>query len=465
MSDELEPPSEDFATLFAGQETGPVLEVGEVVKGRVMQIAAESVFVDVGGKGEAWIDRAELTDEDGRLRVAVGDEVEATVVSTRDEVRLSYKLQRGAHARQALAVAATSGMPVEGKVAAVIKGGYEVTMGGLRAFCPFSQMDLRRVESAEEYVGRVLEFRVTKYGENGRNIVLSRRQLLEEQGAKAAEETRKKIAPGAVLPGTVAGLAEFGAFVDLGGVQGLVPVSEISHSRVGRPADRLHVGEPVTVKVLRVEGEKGRITLSLKALEGDPWVAVPGRLRERQVVRGRAVRATDFGVFVELLPGVDGLLHMSEIPRNRQGGLREAAGAGAEITVMVVSIDGEKHRIGLALAPDDAEPGARIESTVEVGAVLTGSVERVEPFGVFVRLGPGQTGLVPNVELGTARGADYRKAFPAGMDVKVLVLAIEEGGRRIRLSHVKALARLYHPCEAKKPLGRSWRGRAGVRSV
>lgn len=441
MTEESETPaSEDFATLFAGQETGPPLEVGEVVKGRVVQIAAESVFVDVGGKGEAWIDRAELTDEDGRLRVAVGDEVEATVVSTRDEVRLSYRLQRGAHAREALAMAASTGMPVEGRVATVIKGGYEVTVGGLRAFCPFSQMDLRRVETAEDYVGRVLEFRVTQYGDNGRNIVLSRRQLLEAHAAQAAEETRKKIAPGAVLPGTVAALADFGAFVDLGGVQGLVPVSEISHSRVGRPADRLRVGESVTVKVLRVDDEKGKITLSLKALEGDPWVAVPGGLRERQVVRGRMLRFTEFGVFIELLPGVDGLLHMSEIPRSRQGAMREAAAGGAEITVMIVSIDGEKHRIGLALAPEDAAAGDRVESRVAIGAVLTGSVERVEAFGVFVRLGPGQMGLVPNAELGTARGADHRKVFPVGTELKVLVLAIEEGGRRIRLSHAQALA-------------------------
>jgi small subunit ribosomal protein S1 len=441
MTEESETPaSEDFATLFAGQETGPALEVGEVVKGRVVQIAAESVFVDVGGKGEAWIDRAELTDEDGRLRVAIGDEVEATVVSTRDEVRLSYRLQRGAHAREALAMAASTGMPVEGRVAAVIKGGYEVTVGGLRAFCPFSQMDLRRVETAEDYVGRVLEFRVTQFGDNGRNIVLSRRQLLEAHAAQAAVETRKKITPGAVLPGTVAALADFGAFVDLGGVQGLVPVSEISHSRVGRPADRLRVGEAVTVKVLRVDDGKGKITLSLKALEGDPWIAVPGQLRERQVVRGRMLRFTEFGVFIELLPGVDGLLHTSEIPRSRQGAMREAAAGGAEITVMIVSIDGEKHRIGLALAPQDAAAGDRVESSVAVGAVLTGAIERVESYGVFVRLGPGQTGLVPTAELGTARGADHRKAFPVGTDLKVLVLAIEEGGRRIRLSHAQALA-------------------------
>src|SRR6266571_4167045 len=318
--------AEDFSTLFAREPVRPVLEVGQIVKGRVIQIAAESVFVDVGGKGEAWIERAELTDEEGRLRVAVGDEVEATVVSTGDEVRLSHKLRQGAQARQALAVAAQTGIPVEGKVAAVIKGGYEVTVAGLRAFCPLSQMDIRRVDAAaaEEYVGRVLEFRITTFSDNGRNLVLSRRRLLEERAAEAAEETRKKIIPGAVLSGTVASLADFGAFVDLGGIQGLVPVSEISHSRVSRPADRLSVGEAVTVKVLRIDTEKGRISLSLKALEGDPWAAVPGRLRERQVVRGRAVRATEFGVFVELLPGVDGLLHASEIPRSRGGALREA---------------------------------------------------------------------------------------------------------------------------------------------
>jgi small subunit ribosomal protein S1 len=431
--------AEDFATLFARHEAGPGLERGQVVKGRIIQITGEHVFVDVGGKGEAWIDRAELTDDEGRLRVAVGDQVEATVVSTGDEVRLSHKLRQGAQAREALAVAAQSGLPVEGKVAAVIKGGYEVTVAGLRAFCPMSQMDLRRVESPEEYVGRVLEFRITRYSENGRNVVLSRRVLLEEQAAVAAEETRKKLVPDAVLPGVVAALADFGAFVDLGGVQGLVPMSELSHARVARAGDRLRVGEPVTVKVLRIDAEKGKVTLSLKALEGDPWTGVAGRLRERQVVRGRALRATDFGVFVELLPGVDGLLHVSEIPRHRQGAMREAVAAGAEVAVMVIAIDSGKRRIALALAPEDAAVGEQMESSVVVGAVLTGTVERLEPFGVFVRLGPGQTGLVPSAELALERGADPRKAFPLGSEMKVSVLAIEDGGRRIRLSREKAL--------------------------
>src|SRR5262249_9786052 len=203
---------------------------------------------------------------------------------------------------------------------------------------------------------RVLEFRISRYGEQGRNIVVSRRALLEEQAARAAEETRKKIIPGAVLPGTVASLTDFGAFVDLGGVQGLVPVSELSHSRVGRPADRLHVNEAVTVKVLKVDDASGKVSLSLKALEGDPWAAVPGRLRERQIVRGRVARVTDFGVFVELLPGVDGLLHLTEIPRSRHGEMKRAADAGSDMIVLVTGIDADKRRIGLALAPEGAAP-------------------------------------------------------------------------------------------------------------
>jgi len=439
---------EDFATLFARAGAQPALEVGQVVKGRILQIGDETVFVDVGGKGEALIDRAELTDEQGKVTVAVGDDIEATVVRTGDEVRLSHRLLQGVQAREGLAVAAETGLPVEGKVAAVIKGGYEVTVAGLRAFCPFSQIDLRRVDAPETLVGRVLEFRISRFEGQGRNIVLTRRALLEEQAARAAEETRKSIIAGAVLPGTVASLTDFGAFVDLGGVQGLVPASEIGHSRVGRPADRLHVGQAVTVKVLKVDDAKGKISLSLKALEGDPWAAVAGRLRERQIVRGRVARMTDFGLFVELLPGVDGLLHLTEIPRSRHGEMKQAAETGAELTVLVTSIDPDRRRIGLALAPEGTTPGERVESTIAASAVVTGTVERIEPFGVFLRLGPGQVGLIPNAEMGTPLHADHRKDFPPGTEVKVAVLSIEDGGKRIRLSRAQAL-RMEEDAETK----------------
>lgn len=430
---------EDFATLFAREQTGPALQTGQIVKGRVIQIGADSVFVDVHGKGEALIARAELEDENSSLQVALGDEIEATVVSTDGEVRLSRKLLKGAQARGMLEVAAENRLPVEGKVTAVIKGGYEVMVAGLRAFCPFSQIDVRRVESSDAFLGQVVEFRVTRYENNGRNIVLSRRQLLEEQAARAAEETRKKIVPGTILQGTVASLTDFGAFIDLGGIQGLVPLSEISHARISNLADRLHVGEVVTTKVLRVDEQKGKVTLSLKALEGDPWVGVPEQLHERQIVKGRFVRIMDFGVFIELLPGVDGLLHLSEIPRSQQGQIKEAAAAGAEVTVIILGIDLDKRRISLALAAEGMNPGEEVKQ-IEVGTVKTGTVERVEQFGVFVRLGPGQIGLIPNAEMGTQRGTDHRKEFGPGTEVKVVVLAIEEGGKRLRLSRAKALA-------------------------
>ncbi|HXJ77921.1 MAG TPA: S1 RNA-binding domain-containing protein [Candidatus Methylomirabilis sp.] len=442
MSDAAEErDTEDFATLFAREGARHSVEVGEVVKGRILQIGEETVFVDIGGKGEALIDRAELSDEQGQMKLAVGDEIQATVVRTGDEVRLSYRLLQGVQARERLAVAAETGLPVEAKVAAVIKGGYEVTVAGLRAFCPFSQMELRRVDAPESYVGRVLEFRISRFGEQGRNIVLSRRVLLEQQAAKAAEETRKKIVAGAVLPGTVASLAAFGAFVDLGGVQGLVPQSEISHSRLGRPADRLHVGQAVSVKVLQVDEAKGKISLSLKALEGDPWAEVVGQLRERQVVTGRVARVTDFGVFVELIPGVDGLLHLTEIPRSRHAEMKQAAETAAPLPVLVTSIDLDRRRVGLALAPEGSAPGEQVESRIAVGSVVTGTVERVEPFGIFLRIGPGQVGLAPNAEMGTPKNTDHRKDFPPGTEVKVAVLSIEDGGKRIRLSRAAALRR------------------------
>jgi small subunit ribosomal protein S1 len=430
---------EDFATLFAREGARRSLEVGQVVTGRILQIDEETVFVDVGGKGEALIDRAELQDAHGNVTVVVGDSIEATVIRTGDTIRLSYRLLQGAQAREGLAVAAETGLPVEGRVAAIVKGGYEVRVAGLRAFCPFSQMDLRRVDDAEALVGRVLEFRIARYDERGRNIVLSRRALLEERAARAAEETRKTLVAGAVLQGTVTSLADFGAFVDLGGVQGLVPVSEISHSRVARPADRLRVGDAVTVKVLAVDQARGRVSLSLKALDADPWAAVSEQLRERQVVRGRVARMTDFGVFVELRAGVDGLLHLSEIPRSRHGEMKRAAETGAELVVLVTSIDLDRRRVSLALAPEGAIAGAHVESTIAVGGVVTGTVERIESFGVFVRLGPGQVGLVPNAEMATSSGTDHRKEFPPGTDVKVVVLSIEDGGKRIRLSRAQAL--------------------------
>jgi small subunit ribosomal protein S1 len=219
----------------------------------------------------------------------------------------------------------------------------------------------------------------------------------------------------------------------------------------------LHVGESVTVKVLKVDEAKGRISLSLKALESDPWTEIAGRLRDRQIVRGRVARMTDFGVFVELLPGVDGLLHLTEIPRSRHGELKKAAETGEDLVVLVTSIDLDKRRVSLAIAPEGAAPGTQIESTIAVGAVVMGTVERIEPFGIFLRVGPGQVGLIPNAEMGPAKNVDYRKDLPPGTEIKVAVLSIEDGGKRIRLSRSQAL-RMEEDAETKSYIDTSRKG-------
>jgi small subunit ribosomal protein S1 len=431
-----------FAQLLAAQAALPEMKIGDVVSGRVLQIGADDVFVDVRGKGEALVARAELVGPEGELSVAVGDVVEATVVSLQPELRLSRKLVAGAAAREMLQIAAETGVPVQGRVAGVVKGGFEVTVAGLRGFCPISQIDLQRVEDQAAYLGQTLDFLVIEHREGGRRIVLSRRRLLAEEARRLAEETRAKLVKGAVLTGRIVSIAAFGAFVDLGGLQGLVHVSEISHRRLERPSDGLALGQEVAVQVLKVDPDTGKISLSMKALEGDPWAAVPEQLRERQVIDGRVVRVADFGAFVELLPGVDGLLHLSELPHGSLAKLREAARVRAEVSVVVLEIDAAKRRIALGLAPAGTNPGDVVAAaSARVGERVTGAVEEVKPFGVVVRFGPGQTGVVPANESGVPRGGDLAREFPIGSEVSAEVIAIELGGRRLRLSMRRAQQR------------------------
>jgi small subunit ribosomal protein S1 len=431
-----------FEQLLAEHGSSRELEIGDTVSGKVLQVGAEDVFVDVSGKGEAMISRAELVGEGGDLEVAVGDPIEATVVAVEPELRLSRKLLAGAHAREQLRVAAETGVPVEGRVAGLVKGGFEVTIAGLRAFCPLSHIDLRRVEDQSSFLGQTLPFAIIEFKDEGRRIVVSRRRLLAEEAKRQAEETRARLVPGAVLEGRVVSLAAFGAFVDLGGVQGLLHLSEISHQRVERPSDVLELGQAIEVQVLKVDPATGKLSLSRKALEGDPWTGVEERLRERQVVDGRVVRVADFGAFVELLPGVDGLLHTSELPHGALAKLREAARVRATASVIVLEIDRAKRRIALALAPRGHEAGEVIAgTTARVGDVITGVVEAVMPFGVVVRFGPGQTGVVPNAESGVPRGGDLGREFPLGSEVTAEVTAVEMGGRRYRLSRSRAQRR------------------------
>ena len=465
--------SESFESMFekhakdGGVPTRKQLpRVGEKVTAKIFQLGAETVFATIG-KHEAMIDLDELKDDQGILRYGVGDEIEAFVMETGAKgIQLSRKLSKGAASLSMLVDAKHSGLPVDGLVLSVNKGGIEVAIGDVRAFCPSSQVDVRPVK-LEELVGQRLTFRVTEVKE--KNVVLSRRSLVEEENKAKAVELKKTLAVGKVMKGRVVGVQAFGAFVDLGGLEGLIPVSELSHVRIGHPNEVVDVGNEVEVEVIRMEDaepsspdkskRKDRITLSMRALLEDPFKAMLEIAKEGAVLKGKVVRLQPFGAFVELAPGVDGLIHISAMSERRIAHPKDVLSVGQEIEVKVEKIDENEKRIGLRLVKDGVVVGEGVSTSsapaetgteqpagateVKVvrapkpkrGSVVTGKVTRIETYGIFIEW-DGFSGLIPASETGTERGTDLRRTFPMGKQVKAEV--VEINGDKLKLSIVAA---------------------------
>lgn len=364
-------PEEDFATLFAASIQAKRFERGQTIEGTIVAIGKDVAFVNVGGKGEAQLDVDELKDAEGVLEVAVGDRIEAMVVSNDGGLTLSRKLARGAATLRKLEDAFRAGLPVEGRIERVVKGGYEVRIGGQRAFCPISQVDTVRTAAPEAHQGQVYAFRIIEFKAGGKDLVVSRRALLEEEQKAQAVEVRRTVVADAVLTGRVTSVRDFGAFVDLGaGVQGLLHVSEMAWSRVSDPAQLLSPGQEITVKVLRVEDGGQKIALGLKQLSADPWASVLGSYAVGQVRAGRITRIADFGAFVELEPGVEGLAHASTFaPTGRADAWSRTVPVGTTGSFEILSIEPEKKRIGLALVQ---------EGTAESAAELRDYAARTE---------------------------------------------------------------------------------------
>src|SRR5688572_286566 len=346
-----EPEEEDFATMFEASEQARRIEKGRTIEGTVVAIGEESALVDVGGKSEAEIDIDELKDEDGDLEVAVGDRIQATVVSTAGKLQLSRKLALRAATAHQVEDAFRAGLPVEGKVDGEVKGGYEVRVARQRAFCPVSQIDIIRSTEAAQHIGRVYRFLITEYKEGGRNIVVSRRVLLEREQQAQAADVRKSIVEGAVITGRVVSVRDFGAFVELGGgIQGLLHVSEMAWTRISDPSQVTKPGDEISVKVLRVDAGSDKISLGLKQLLGDPWSTVSETCKPGQLRSGRVTRVADFGVFVEIEPGIEGLLPASETGIGRDGDLKKAFPIGRDVQVVVTDVDPDARRIRLSVS-------------------------------------------------------------------------------------------------------------------
>ncbi len=436
MTDSRENADTSFAEAFEASLNFKTPVQGDMLRGTIVSISGDDAYVSYGGPSEAVMSVAELAEGENQE----GDTVEAMVVATAPVIRLSRKMMAGRASLQALRQAYENGLPAEGKITGRNKGGFDVSVGGVRAFCPLSQIDLGKINDPDAYVNKSFDFRVTELSDDGRKIVVSRAALLREEAAVRADEVRKTIVPGAMLEGTVRTIMPFGAFVDLGGVDGLLHVSEMSRRRVNDPKEFVSVGQQVTVKVLKIENDGKRVSLSMKDQERDPWNDAIERFQPGDAFTGTIARATDFGFFVELEPGLDGLLHVSQLPI----GLKqsdESLAIGNSISGWVREVDAERRRISLAMREvASGDPWEDIEQKFPVGRVVEGTVERAGQPGVFVALEPGLTGLIPVSEMSLPPGGDPGKAHQPGEKLAVKILSVDRSRRRISLSHEGAKA-------------------------
>src|SRR5271157_3989179 len=330
------------------------VEEGEVVTGRVVRIDKDEVLVDIGYKSEGVIPTNELSirkSVDPHDEVQLGDEVDAIVLTKEDQdgrLIISKKRARFEKAWRRIEAAAESGEPVEGTVIEVVKGGLIIDLG-VRGFLPASLVDIRRVPNLDQYMGTTVEAKVIELNRTRNNVVLSRRAVLEEERKEVRQQILDRLQPGLVVEGQISNIVDFGAFVDLDGIDGLIHISELSWSHVNHPSEILSIGDTVKVKVLDIDRDRQRISLGLKQTQNDPWQQVLASYHENDVVEGRVTKVVTFGAFVEILPGVEGLVHISELAQHHVENPREVVAQGQAVNVKIIEIDGERRRLSLSL--------------------------------------------------------------------------------------------------------------------
>lgn len=431
-----------FEELFESYDAKMKRELnqGDKVEGQIISIGEKSIYIDTGTKSDGVVDKIELLNEDGELEYKVGDAVTLYVVSISESEIILSKALSGAGQANMLQDAARSKTPVEGKVAAVIKGGFHVEIMGKRAFCPVSQIDVRYVETPEDYVGQSFSFLITRFESGGKNIVVSRRDLLEEEmkaGMKSFFETVKE---GDEVTGKVSKCMPYGAFIELcPGVEGMAHISELSWSRVEKADEIVKPGEMVTARILKIESAKGskppKISLSLKQVSDNPWDSVDTRFHTGDQVSGKVVRLTAFGAFVEIAPGIDGLVHISEMSHiKRVLKPEDVVQAGETIQVVIKAIDMDAKRISLSMKDAGSDPWTGIGLRYPVKSLVEGTVEKKEKFGLFINLEPGVTGLLPSSHIRDAADPVAYESLKPGDTAKVMVAEIDEENRRMTLT-------------------------------
>ncbi|HEX2732222.1 MAG TPA: 30S ribosomal protein S1 [Polyangiaceae bacterium] len=435
---------DNFAAMFessvdAKPSTGEAGSEGSIAKGLIVQVTRDSVVVDIGGKSEGVIARAEFADATGHVSVKAGDYVDVFVESRESDdglISLSKEKADKMKVWDEISAACERDEIIEGTISQRVKGGLSVTIrGGVKAFLPGSQVDLRPVRNLDKLIGQTYEFKVIKFNKKRGNIVLSRRVLLERERDEMKQKTLQTLEEGQVLDGTIKNLTEYGAFVDLGGIDGLLHITDMSWGRVNHPSEVFKVGDKVTVKVLKYNPETERVSLGLKQTQEDPWNHVQEAYPLGKKVSGKVMSITDYGAFVELEPGVEGLIHVSEMSWTKKiKHPSKMLEVGNEVECQVLEVDSKAKRISLGLKQLEPDPWSLFTDKYKPGDKIGGKVRSITDYGVFVGIEDGVDGMVHKTDLSwTTKPNHPQDMYQKGDDVEAIILSINHDEKKVSL--------------------------------
>lgn len=432
-----------FEDLFAQSQAARPVAEGEVVLGKVVSVGTDMVLVDVGYKSEGEVPLHEFRSPTGEVDVQVGDEIH--VLLEKGETRngllqLSKERADVLRAWDEISEACDRNEILEGAVVGVVKGGLAVDIG-VKAFLPGSQIDVRPVKNLEQFVGKTFKFKVIKFNKKRGNIVLSRRAVLELERDNMKSSTLKQIKVGAIVRGIIKNITDYGAFVDLGGVDGLLHITDMSWGRIKHPSEVLTVGSEINVRVLKYDTEKERVSLGLKQTQPDPWTEVPNKFSTGQRVTGKVVSVTDYGAFIEVEAGVEGLVHVSEMSwTQRVKDPRKLLNVDQEVEAIILDIDQDSRRMSLGLKQTEPNPWETLEYKYPRGTKVKGVVKNITDFGIFVELEEGIDGLVHVSDLSWDTKVSHpNQVYQKAQEVEAMVMSIDKENERISLS-VKMLS-------------------------
>ncbi|MDD0854089.1 30S ribosomal protein S1 [Halobacteriovorax sp. GB3] len=446
----------EFGKLLAEQKEENFTE-GEVFKGKVVRIGQDYVMVDIGYKQEGLVHVKEFLNYDGTLKISEGDEIEVyleKLESRLGNLVLSKDKAEILKAWDKISEACEKGTPVEGTVVAKVKGGLSVDIG-VKAFLPGSQIDLRPTRYLDKYIGKKMEFKVIKFNKKRGNIVLSRRAILQEERGKLRGEILSQIQEGMVVKGIVKNITDYGAFIDLGGIDGLLHITDMSWGRVKHPSSLLAIGDEIEVKILKFDQEKERVSLGLKQVQPNPWEKAKEKYTAGTKVKGEIVSVKDYGVFIELDDGIEGLIHVSEM--SWTGKIKNPAkhfNVGESIEAQVLDVDVENKRISLGLKQLQDNPWNAIESKYSVGSKATGKIKSIVEFGMFVDLGEEVDALIHVSDISwTKKNVNLNEEFKEGQDVEAMVLSVDKDNAKFCLGIKQLQEDPWKKIETRLPVG------------